>query len=108
MRVFNHPILGELPSSSKVRIIVDGKPYEAYENEMIAAALTANGIKTFRFTKKRKEPRGLFCGIGKCTDCIMMVDGIPNVRTCITPVKEGMCIETQHGYGDWKEGENVE
>jgi predicted molibdopterin-dependent oxidoreductase YjgC len=52
-----------------------------------------------RITEKRKEPRGLFCAIGHCTDCVMTVDGETNVRTCITPVKEGMRIETQGGMG---------
>jgi NADH dehydrogenase/NADH:ubiquinone oxidoreductase subunit G len=31
----------------------------------------------------------------------MIVNGIPNVRTCVTPVEEGMVIETQYGKGKW-------
>ena len=71
----------------------------AREGEMVLACLIANGIIVNRYTAKRNEPRGLFCGIGQCTDCAMVVNGKPNVRTCITPVKEGMVIETQKGVG---------
>lgn len=80
-----------------VEITVDGKPVSAYEGEPILAALLAGGIRVNRYTVKRNEPRGLFCGIGQCTDCAMIVDGIPNVRTCITPVRAGMVVETQYG-----------
>lgn len=101
-RVVDHPILEKQFQGTRVKITVDGKDLFAYEGEMIAAALLANGIKIFRYTKRFNKPRGIFCGIGRCTDCIMTVNGIPNVRTCITPVKEGMVIETQYGLGSWK------
>ncbi|MEW9123163.1 MAG: (2Fe-2S)-binding protein [Thermotaleaceae bacterium] len=104
-RILQHPILGEMEKSKEVKIIVDGKSYPAYEGEMIAAALISNGIKSFRYTKHQHSPRGIYCGIGRCTDCVMIVNGVPNVRTCITPVAEGMTIETQYGAGAWKRGE---
>lgn len=100
-RIINHVVLGPLEESALVKITVDGKEIFCYENEMIAAALLANGINVFRETEKKHEPRGIFCAIGRCTDCVMVVDGIPNVRTCVTPVKEGMVIETQKGNGRW-------
>ena len=102
-RIIEHPVLGPLPDVPMVKIIVDGEPMEAREGEMIAAALIATGKKYFRKTIKTHEPRGIYCGIGRCTDCVMTVNGIPNVRTCITPVEEGMVIETQMGYGVWKQ-----
>jgi len=102
MRIISHPILGELEERRKVIIEFDGKPIEVYEDESIASALMAAGIKVLRYTTKYNEPRGVFCAIGKCTDCMMMVDGIPNVRTCVTPVKSGMKIETQNGLGHWE------
>lgn len=94
MRVTDHPILGKLEPAKEVIIYFNGRPIRALEGEPIAAALLANGIRVFRRTQKRKEPRGLFCAIGRCTDCIMTVDGVPNVRTCITPVREGMRVES--------------
>jgi len=103
LRIIEHPILGKLDKKKKIRIYVDGKEMEAYEGDMIASALLSNGKKVFRLTKKEKKPRGVFCAIGRCTDCIMIVDGIPNIRTCITPVKEGMKIDTQKGCGEWNQ-----
>ena len=101
-RIVDHPILGHQEEVQMVQITVDGKPVFARQGEMISAALVANGIQINRYTIKRNEPRGVFCGIGQCTDCVMIVDGIPNVRTCVTPVKAGMVIETQHGTGGYK------
>lgn len=99
MRVKEHPILDINNDGEMVEITVDGIKLQAIKGEPIAAALMANGIMIHRYTAKRKEPRGVFCGIGQCTDCIMKVNGIPNVRTCITMVEENMIIETQHGLG---------
>lgn len=103
MRIYDHPILGKLKKRPLVEIEVDGEKIQAFEGETIASALIANGRSLFRYTEKNHEPRGVFCAIGRCTDCLMIVDGIPNVRTCITPVKRGMKIETQRGLGEWKE-----
>lgn len=97
VRVEQHCILDVDKKEKKVKITVDGKEIEAYEGEPILAALLASGIKVDRYTVKKHEPRGLFCGIGQCSDCSMVVDGKANVRTCITPVKEGMVIMTQDG-----------
>ena len=93
-----HPILS-IESRPVVHITVDGQVIEAREGDTIAAALLANGIRTFRHTARFHEPRGLFCGIGQCTDCVMEVDGTPNVRTCVTRVREGMTVRTQEGNG---------
>lgn len=99
MRVLHHPILGELDQGGFVEITVDGRKMQAKKGETIAAALLANGIRIHRYTTKKHEPRGIYCGIGQCTDCVMTVNGNPNVRTCITPVEEGMVVETQEGFG---------
>lgn len=97
LRVENHVVLDTELHGPVVEITVDGKPIPAYEGEPILAALLAQGIRINRYTVKRHDPRGLFCGIGQCTDCAMVVDGVPNVRTCITPVRAGMVVETQQG-----------
>jgi predicted molibdopterin-dependent oxidoreductase YjgC len=95
MRVVNHPILPGLDDQKMVEIEVDGKKILAREGEPIAAAIIASGRNALRFTDKRHEPRGVFCGIGRCTDCVMIVDGQPNVRTCVTTVRAGMKIQRQ-------------
>lgn len=102
MRIINHPILGKDERKKKINIYVDGKIFSAMEGDTILTALLAEGIRINRITKKKKEPRGLYCGIGRCTDCVMIVNGIPNVRTCVTFIEEGMRVETQEGLGHWK------
>ena len=97
LRMNGHYILDVEKKIKKVEIIVDGVAINAYEGEPILAALLANNIKVNRYTMKKHEPRGLFCGIGQCSDCSMVVNGQANVRTCITPVKAGMIIKTQDG-----------
>jgi predicted molibdopterin-dependent oxidoreductase YjgC len=105
-RVINHPILGHIKERKKIKIMVDGKYITAYKGETIAAALIANDYKFFRRTSRYQSPRGFFCGVGQCTDCSMVVNGRPNIRTCVTRVKEGMIIETQYGNGKWQDNEN--
>jgi len=99
MRFDNHPILGEPPAREPVAFTCDGKTLTGYEGEPVAAALLAAGIRVHRLTRKARAPRGVFCAIGRCTDCVMVVDGRPNVRTCVTPLKEGMDVRTQVGAG---------
>jgi predicted molibdopterin-dependent oxidoreductase YjgC len=101
MRIMHHPVLDDLPARKKVTIFIDGQEIEAFEGESIAAAMYAAGMRVHRTTSKSGEPRGVFCNIGRCTDCIMKVDGQPNVRTCVTSVKEGMIIESLKGLGTW-------
>ena len=102
MRVVDHPILGKLRRRKKVRITLDGRPIEAMEGEPIASALIADGVRTLRKTRRFHHPRGVFCALGRCTDCVMRVDGVPNVRTCITMVREGMDVRTLEGLGSWR------
>ncbi len=97
-RILNHPFLA-IPESQMIRFTFDGQEMEGREGDTVAAALTANGIRVFRTTAKRNSPRGLYCGIGQCTDCVMIVNGRPNVRTCMTLLEENMIIQTQHGLG---------
>jgi 2Fe-2S iron-sulfur cluster binding domain len=97
-RIIRHPVLGEKTAGSKVTIYLDGLPVEAIEGEPIAAALYAAGVRTTRLSTHRKEPRGAFCMIGRCTECCMTVDGEPNVRTCRILVRDGMRVETTKGW----------
>lgn len=79
----------------QIEITVDGKPMVAYEGETVAAALIASGVRSFRRTSKHDTSRGIFCGMGICFDCLMTVDGVLNVRTCVTYVEPGMKVQTQ-------------
>jgi predicted molibdopterin-dependent oxidoreductase YjgC len=105
MRITGHPILDDLPERKRVHITVDGKTIEAFEGEPIAAAMFAADIKVHRTTPKYHEPRGIFCNRGRCTDCIMKVNGRPHVRTCVTRVRDGMIVESIEGIGRWEKDE---
>ena len=96
-RIEEHPILGVPQKGKTVRFTMDGKVIEGYEGEPIAVALKAAGLMVHRYTQKEHRPRGIFCAIGRCTDCVMIVDGVPNIRTCITPLRDGMKVQTQYG-----------
>ena len=76
-----------------VHLLVDEEAIMAYEGETVAAAVLAAGRRAFRHTVSG-EPRGIFCGIGLCYDCLVTVEGVGNVRACITPVREGMKVIT--------------
>jgi predicted molibdopterin-dependent oxidoreductase YjgC len=84
-----------------LNMLVDGRSVVAYDGETIAAALFAAGVRITRWTVRAGEPRGYFCGMGVCQDCLVTVDGSPNVRACMTPVRDGLRVETQRGLGDW-------
>lgn len=88
---------GAIERGSAVSVMVDGMPLPAYQGETLAAAMLAAGRRVFRYAPRTGSPRGLFCGMGVCYDCLMMVDGSPNVRACMTPVADGMRAETQRG-----------
>jgi len=98
-RLWEHPIL-EFERGAEAEFLFEGKRIRAYEGESVAAALVASGVTTLAWSCKRSRPRGFFCGIGKCSSCLMTVDGIPNVRTCITPVRSGMVVERQRPLGE--------
>lgn len=98
MRIENHPIL-EFNRGKKIKFFFNGKELEGYEGETIAASLHAAGVKVLGESLFKHRPRGFYCAIGNCSSCNMVVDGEPNVRTCITELKDGMIVETQHGKG---------
>jgi sarcosine oxidase subunit alpha len=77
-----------------VNIWVNGETTRAYEGETVAAVLLGLGVRAFRRTESG-VPRGPFCGMGVCYECLVTVDGVPNVRACQTYVIEGMHIETE-------------
>ena len=77
-----------------VQISVDGETIEAYEGESVAAAMLASGRRVFRHTHPEGQPRGIFCGMGVCFECLVGVNGGERVRACIVPVQDGMRVTT--------------
>ncbi len=85
---------GALVRGARVAIEIDGAPAEAFLGETVATALLAAGRRAFRRTDRRGAPRGLYCAIGLCFDCLVRVDG-RRVRACQTPVAAGMRVTTE-------------
>ena len=73
---------------------LDGRPLDARPGQSVGAALTDAGIRSWRTTRRGGKPRGLFCGIGVCFDCLIEVDGRPDQRACLVPVRPGMRLRT--------------
>jgi predicted molibdopterin-dependent oxidoreductase YjgC len=78
----------------RVPFHLNGRPAEGLQGQTLAAALLAGGCRVWRLTERRGEPRGLFCGMGVCFDCLVRVAGRGLVRACQTPLAEGMWVET--------------
>lgn len=102
-RIEEHPVLGSAPEREVVTVTVDGRKIAGFDSEPIAATLLAHGIRMFRAMPQSDEPRGLFTGIGRSSDELMIVDGELNVPVTTTPLRAGMIIETQRGLGQWRE-----
>ena len=78
--------------SARVRFRVDGRELEACAGDSVASALLANGIRALR-NGPDGAPRGLFCGIGICFDCLVTIDGRPGLRACMVRVQEQMDVK---------------
>jgi predicted molibdopterin-dependent oxidoreductase YjgC len=90
------PLGPELERGPRVKIVLDGRRVEAYEGETVATVLLAQDEVATRTTVSG-EPRGIFCGMGVCFDCLVVVDGVPNTRACMTWVRDGMDVRRQDG-----------
>jgi len=94
LRIRVHPALG--PTQGKrVAFTFDGETFEGIEGEPIAFALYAAGVRTLGYGERVGEPRGVFCGIGHCYNCRVSVDGVADVRACVTPLRAGIQVMSQ-------------
>lgn len=97
-RIENHPILS-FPETAPVAFRFDGKALTGREGDTIAAALHAAGVRVLGHHFKSHRPRGFFCAIGNCSSCLMVVNGVPNVRVCVEPLQADMDVRTQDDKG---------
>ncbi|MCK4836691.1 MAG: (2Fe-2S)-binding protein [Candidatus Aminicenantes bacterium] len=77
----------------KLTLIVNGKEIEAYRGESLLAALMAAGYKNLKKSPVRGEPRGALCGMGVCFECLVSINGIPNLRSCLVEVEDNLEIK---------------
>jgi predicted molibdopterin-dependent oxidoreductase YjgC len=85
----------------RITFKINGTLKSGYLGESIATVLLAEGIVIMR-TTTQGQSRGVFCGMGVCFDCLVVVDGIPNTRACMTWIKDGMDIQIQNGLTSLK------
>ena len=81
--------------AAPITIEVDGKPVRARDGDSVASAMLAAGIHVTRRTPVSGAPRGPWCMMGACFDCVAVVDGARGMRTCMVAAREGLRVDTQ-------------
>lgn len=94
------PVAAGVDRGARLTFTFDGQEVVAFAGECVAAALLAAGRRVLRSTHVGQSPRGVYCGMGTCFDCLVVVDGEPSRRACLTRAAQNMRIETQRGNGD--------
>ncbi len=87
-----------IDTSTPVAFRFEGEPVQAFEGDTIASALYAAGVRIFSRSFKYHRPRGLTCVAGRCPNCLMTVDGVPNVRACVEPARDGAAVRGQNAW----------
>ncbi|MGH3109694.1 MAG: 2Fe-2S iron-sulfur cluster-binding protein, partial [Gaiellaceae bacterium] len=97
------PRRGELiDRSSRVIFTVDGFAVGGHPGDSLGSAMYAAGHRLFSRSFKYHRPRGLLCCSGHCPNCLMTVDGVPNVRVCVEPIRQGAVVTSQNVLGSLK------
>jgi len=84
-------------SQFDIEFTFDGESISAITGQSVAAALLAANQRALRKTRFNNNDRGVFCGIGVCFDCLVVIDGITNQRACLIEARPGMKVQTQVG-----------
>ncbi|HEX3604619.1 MAG TPA: 2Fe-2S iron-sulfur cluster-binding protein [Candidatus Dormibacteraeota bacterium] len=77
---------------------LDGTPLEGLGGDTVGSAMAAAGITITGRSFKYHRPRGLMCAAGACANCLVTVDGVPNVRACTAPLRAGMRVRRQNAW----------
>lgn len=100
-----HTLFKPLPGAqgavtATVAIWFNDQPLSVPGGRSVAAALLATGVSRFRATPVSGAPRGPFCMMGACFECLVEIDGVPSRQACMVEVKAGMRIHSQEGARD--------
>jgi predicted molibdopterin-dependent oxidoreductase YjgC len=90
-------LAASVASHHPVTITVEGRPLSCAAHDTVAAVLLAHGFDACRGTPVSGSPRGPYCMMGVCFDCLVEIDGTPNRQACMTPVRDGMSVRRQDG-----------
>ncbi|WP_116474941.1 (2Fe-2S)-binding protein [Zobellella maritima] len=91
--------------TATVNIEIDGRPFSAREGDSVAAAMLAAGCTPSRTTPVSGSPRAPYCMMGICFECLVEIDGLPNVQGCMVQVTEGMKVRRQLGARELAQGD---
>ena len=95
MRIIDSTDIHPIVNRGKIlNIIINGNDVQAFEGELVSTVLQSEGISVFNLKHKTGKPAGIYCGMGVCYECLVNVDGVPNIRACQTFIKDGMVINT--------------
>ena len=78
-----------------IPVTIDGRPVSARVGDSVAAVLIAEGVQATRVSAVSGAPRGPYCMMGVCFECLVTIDGLGNRQGCLVTVADGMVIETQ-------------
>ncbi|WP_018157908.1 (2Fe-2S)-binding protein [Demetria terragena] len=81
--------------NDRITLTLNGSELTGRAGQSIGSVLTEQGVRSWRTTRNGGRPRGLFCGIGVCFDCLITVDGRPNQRACLVTAEDGMVLSTE-------------
>jgi predicted molibdopterin-dependent oxidoreductase YjgC len=85
------------PIGQPVHFTFDGRPLQGSRGDTVALALLAAGIMVFRQTPRTGSPRGPYCLVGQCFECLVEINGRANCQACMIRLEEGMTIRPQRG-----------
>jgi len=95
--MFRRIDLPPVEAAPAVEISVDGRAIQARAGDTLAAALLCAGVVPFRHTPVTGRPRSPLCLMGVCFDCLVEVDGVQNVQSCMVEVRDGMTVRLPLG-----------
>ena len=85
------------PTVQSATVTVDGKTVVVQAGDTVAVALLLAGAQTWRTTPVTGAPRGPYCMMGVCFDCLVEIDGAANRQACMTEARDGMRVVRQSG-----------
>jgi len=93
-RILDHPVLGKIAEQTPITFTFDNKTFVGVQGDTIASALMANGVRKLRVQESADTPRGIYCNIGHCFECRVIVNKKSGIRACMTLIEEDMVVES--------------
>src|SRR5690625_1904694 len=93
-RILDHPVLSKLDDETAVNFTLDNKTFEGCQGDTIGSALMANGVRKLRVQESADTPRGIYCNIGHCFECRVIVNEKTGIRACMTLIEDQMVVES--------------